>query len=94
MAQHTTYNISTAWVLITDANVTSATFQNLSQTDMVITGTNGTTAPTLGAERLIYGPRQGERNVALTDLCPGVSGANRLWARMKSGEGTVFISHA
>lgn len=93
MPQHTTYNISTTWVMITDANVTAATFQNLSQTDMIITATNGTTAPSAGAERLIYGPRQGERNVLLSDLCPGISGANRLWARMPAGFGTVFISH-
>jgi hypothetical protein len=94
MPQHTTYDVTTIWVLITDADVTAATFQNLTQQDMMITGTNGVTPPAAGAVQMIYGPRQGERNAPLSDLFPGISGANRIWARMQSGTGTVFISHA
>lgn len=93
MPQHTTYTVGGSWVLLTDTNVTSVTFQNIGNTSMWITSTNGTDAPTAGAERLKYAPGQGERNVLLTDLTPGVSGANRLWARSSGGAGTVFVSH-
>lgn len=94
MAQNTTYPVTTSWVMITDANVTNATFQNLTQGGLFIAATNGTGSPTAGVQTLSYGAGQGERNVALADLFPGVSGANRLWARVQSGSGTVFISHA
>jgi hypothetical protein len=94
MAQNTTYNLNADWLMITDANVTAATFQNLTQGGIYIAATNGTSAPDVGTQTLSYGAGQGERNVDLADLFPGVSGANRLWARVASGTGTVFISHA
>lgn len=93
MPQNTRYAVTAAWTLITDANVTSVTFQNLTQGGMLIAGTNGTVAPTTDNGSISYGAAQGERNVALSDLFPGVTGVNRLWARTPGSTGTVFISH-
>ncbi len=93
MPQNTTYSLTTEWVLITDANVTQATFQNLTQGGMFLAGTNGTTPPTAGLQTISYGAGQGERNALLADLFPGVTGVNRLWARVQNGQGTVFVSH-
>jgi hypothetical protein len=94
MPQNTTYNLTTSWTLISDVNVTSVTFQNLTQGGMFLAGTNGTSAPTAGIQTISYGSGQGERNVSVADLFPGVAGVNRLWARVQSGFGTVFVSNA
>lgn len=94
MPQNQRYAVGQAWVMVTDANVSSVTFQNLTQGGMFISATNGLTAPTNDDGAISYGSGQGERNVLLSDLFPGVTGANRLWARIASGTGTLFISHA
>ena len=95
MAQDTTKkNVPAAtWYQITDANVSSITFQNLSSCVMKVKPTVGANAPTddLGAK--FYPKFQGERNIALTDLSPGVSGANRVYVYFADG-GDVTVSHA
>lgn len=94
MAQNTTVSLAAdTWTLLTDSNVSTATFQNNGLKHVLIKGVNGTTTPTdeLGAIR--YNPGQGERNASLADLFPGVSGANRLFA-WTPYETDVFISHA
>jgi hypothetical protein len=94
MPQQTTVSAAAnTWTQITDANVTTITFQNISGDYMLVRATNGTTAPTALAGALRYNPGQGERNVALTDLAPGVSGANRVWVFAPSGA-AVVVSHA
>jgi hypothetical protein len=40
-----------------------------------------------------YNPGQGERNVAMTDLFPGISGADRLFA-WADDNAVVMVSHA
>lgn len=91
MAQNTTLPITNVWTLITDSDVTEITFQNVNGNEVFI---QGTTAPT-AAQGILYNPMQGERLTALTDLFPGVSGANRVWARLVSvTSGSVFVSHA
>lgn len=94
MAQNTTINIAAAtWVLLTDANVTSVTFQNISTNFVRIKGTVGATPPSDLTGAIRYNPGQGERNVALSDLFPGLSGVNRLYAYSMDGS-AVVISHA
>ena len=99
MARHTTVTIpERTWVQLTDSNVTSITFQNVSlNTSVYITATAGTTAPAAGtAAFLVYAPSQGELNTSLSDLFPGLS-AFRVWAyNPPAGEGDakVFVSHA
>jgi hypothetical protein len=94
MARQTTVNVpANAWTQITDADVTAITFQNVSGYAVRIRATNGTSAPTDQAGALTYGPGQGERNVLLADLSPGVAGANRVWAFSELPV-SVAVSHA
>ena len=94
MAQNTTVNIpANTWTQITDANVAALTFQNISGNFVRVKGTAGTTAPTDLAGSLRYNPGQGERNVDLADLFPGVAGVNRLWVFATDGA-QVVVSNA
>jgi hypothetical protein len=92
-AQNTTISVAAGtWTQLTDANVTSITFQNKSGYPVFVHGTTDTTAPTSLAGAIRYNPGQGERNVALADLFPGIA-AVRVWAFSESGV-QVFASHA
>ena len=94
MPQNTTVAITNDWTMVTDANVTAITFQNVNAYAIQVIGTNGTTTPT-ATGGINYNPGQGERAVDMADLFPGVSGANRLWARVPGiAAGLVFVSHA
>lgn len=81
------------WTQLTNADVSSVTFQNKSSYDVFVTVQNGTTTPTDMEGALVYPPRHGEAGRDLVDLAPGVSTPNRVFAYSKSGAG-VFISHA
>jgi hypothetical protein len=94
MAQNTTIDVPSDWVLLTDADVTEVTFQNIGYNGTIyVLGTNGTSQPT-AEDGLIYRPREGESKVLLADLFPGVSGVNRLWAKGAGTTSKVFVSHA
>jgi len=95
MAQNTNIDVPKAtWTMLTDSNVSSVTFQNVNAYHgILIKGTNGTTAPTTEVGAIKYRPSEGERNVLLADLFPGVSGVNRLWAYSADGA-QVMVSHA
>lgn len=94
MPQNTTITVEAAWELLTDTNVTEITFQNIAPGAVYVTATNGTTPPSASAEGLIYRSFEGEAKRPLADLFPGVSGANRVWARSTSTDAKVFVSHA
>ena len=94
MAQNTTVNVpANTWTQITDGNVSSITFQNIAGNFVRVKCTAGTTAPSDLAGSLRYNPGQGERNVTLADLAPGISGANRVWAFSTDGA-QVVVSNA
>jgi len=94
MAQHTTITGSAgAWVQLTNANATDVTFQNLSDSPVLISGTTGAVAPTTTAGAFSYPPQSGEMKKALTDMFPGVV-AVRLWAYSVNGKVQVSVSHA
>lgn len=94
MAQNTTLAVPAAtWTLLTDSDITSATFQNIGGNHVVIKATTTTSAPTDFTGGVRYNPGQGERNVLLSDLFPGLAGADRLWAWSPDGS-FVVISHA
>jgi len=82
------------WTQLTDADVTSITFQNASGYDVLIKATTDTTAPTDQDDVLVYGPGLGERNSLMTDLFPGLTGADRVWAYCSAATASVFVSHA
>ena len=92
-ARNTTLTIpGSAWTEITDSDVTNITFQLGSQ-QMWISATSGAT-PTDRDGALLYGPRQGEVNVALADLFPGVTGAVRVFAYSTYQTSEIMVSHA
>jgi hypothetical protein len=93
MAQNTTITLTPgAWTQLTDADVTSITFQNRAGYPMFVKGTTGATAPTDATGAIRYNPGQGERNVDLADLFPGIA-AVRLWALSEQGN-DVMVSHS
>lgn len=93
MAQNTTTTLTAgAWTQLTDANVTSITFQNTSGYHILVKGTTDATTPTDASGSIRYNPGQGERNVALSDLFPGIA-AVRVWAYSDQGI-SVMVSHA
>lgn len=92
MAQNTDITLPiAAWTQLTDANVTSITFQNKSGGYILVKGTAGATAPTNNDGAIRYNPGQGERNALLSDLWPGI-GATRVYAYTDSGA-EVMVSH-
>lgn len=94
MPQNATKNVAAAtWTQLTDSNISAVTFQNISGNFVLVKATVGATAPTNLDGAVRYNPGQGERNVALSDLFPGISGANRLYAYAQDGA-AVVISHA
>ena len=81
-----------AWTQLTDANVTAITFQNKSGNYILVKGTSGATAPTDDNGAVRYNPGQGERNVLLSDLFPGIA-ATRVYAYAPTGA-EVMVSHS
>jgi len=97
MAQNTHITLAAGtWTSLTNANVTSITFQNVSQNYIWIKGTAGAVAPTSIDGALRYDFSEGEANVPLSDLFPGLS-AIRVYALAgdeAGGTGAVMVSHA
>jgi hypothetical protein len=94
MAQNTTISVPAAtWTQLTDADITSITFQNVGSNHVVIKATTDGTAPTNLSGGFRYNPGQGERNVALSDLFPGIASRDRLWCYSTDGSSMV-VSHA
>ena len=93
MAQNTTLIVpANTWTQLTDANVTSITFQNTSGYYVLIKGVAGATTPTDDDVAIRYNPGQGERNVLLYDLFPGIA-ATRVYCYAPSGA-EIMVSHA
>lgn len=94
MAQNTTITVpARTWTQITDADIASITFQNVGSNYILIKATTDTSAPTTSAGAIRYNPGQGERNVALSDLFPGLAGRDRVWAYAEDAT-PVVVSHA
>ena len=94
MPQNTDIAVAaSAWTMITDADVTSVTFQNKTSGAIYVKATTDTTEPANRDGAIVYNSGAGERNVSMSDLFPGLSGADRLWV-WASAKGEVFVSHA
>ena len=94
MPQNTTKAVPAAtWTQITDADVSAITFQLLGNSRFWVKGTTDGTAPTDTTGAIIYQPGQGERNVSMTALFPGLTGADRLWCYTETA-GQVVVHHA
>ena len=94
MAQTATINIpTTVWTQLTDADVTSITFQNRGAYPLLVKATDNATAPDNTEGAILYNPAQGERNVLMSDLFPGIDSPVRLWGYC-FGQISVSVSHA
>lgn len=93
MAQNTTTTLAAqTWTQLTDADVTNITFQNISGYHVMVKGTTSAVAPTDDAGAIRYNPGQGERNISLSDLFPGIA-AVRVYAYAPDGA-EIMVSHA
>jgi len=93
MAQNLTITIPAAtWTQLTDADVTAITFQNVGGSHILIKATTDGTAPTNASGAIRYNPGQGERNVSLADLFPGLAARDRVWAWAENTT-PIFVSH-
>ena len=94
MAQNTTTTIAAAtWTQLTDADIARITFQNVGSNHVLIKATIGASTPTNATGAIRYNPGQGERNVLLADLFPGLTGANRVYAYSPDAT-QIVVSHA
>lgn len=93
MAQNTTKNIGTSYTQLTDADVTSITFQNRGGDIIFVQGAASASAPTNDIGALLYRMGQGEANASLSDLFPGIAGV-RVYARALTTGAEVMVSHA
>ena len=94
MAQNTTTTIAAStWTQLTDADIARITFQNVGSNHVLIKATIGASTPTNATGAIRYNPGQGERNVLLTDLFPGLVGANRVYAYSPDAT-QIVLSHA
>jgi len=82
------------WTLLTDADIGTVTFQNLSDHDMQFWATTDTTVPAASTVGLKYAPGFGESSGALATLFPGLTSPDRLWAKGAVNGAKVFVSHA
>ena len=94
MPQNTTVTVPAAtWTQLSNADITSITFQNVGTNYMLVKSTTTAVAPTDTDGSLRYTPGQGEKNIFVVDLFPGISGADRLWSYSPDGT-TAAVSHA
>jgi len=84
------------WTEITDSDVSAATVDNVGLAEVIIMATVGAVAPIEGDnDGIRLASKMGIKSSdTLADLYPGVSGATRIYALCRSGDGEVFISHA
>ena len=87
------------WTQLTNADVTAVSLQILSNNPVAIAGTAGAVAPASGpggseAARILWPGDHLLATTFLTDLWPGVSGVNRLWAWAEGDGAKVAVSHA
>jgi len=92
MAQNTNISVPAAtWTQLTDADVSSITFQNKSGNFVLIKGATSASAPTDADGAIRYNPGQGELNTLMSDLFPGIT-AVRLYAYAPEGA-SLMVSH-
>ena len=92
MAQNTNISVpKEAWTQLTDADVSSVTFQNKSGNFVLIKGATSASTPTDADGAIRYNPGQGELNTLMSDLFPGIT-AVRLYAYAPEGA-SLMVSH-
>lgn len=96
MAQNTTILVPKwTWTLLTDSDVSEATFVNNGGSTVLLQATVGETPPTTLLGAIPYPPGYGASSAqSLADLFPGVSSATRLYAYGRDDASSVTVSHA
>lgn len=90
MAENTTVIIPAAtWTLLTSADMNRVTFQNVGSNVALIKATTDATPPANTDGAYKYKPESGEIGTFLTDMFPGIAGADRVWAYSESGTSIV-----
>jgi hypothetical protein len=84
----------TDWTQLTANDVSELSFQFQEGHLLYVAATNGETKPAAAFTGYQYGFQEGEALMSLADFFPGVSGANRVWARTANGSASVMVSHA
>ena len=93
MAQNTDIHlVADTWTELTNANVTSITFQNKGSFYVLVKGTTSASAPTNEDGAIRYNAGQGELDTSLAEMFPGI-GALRLFAKAPKPI-SVMVSHA
>lgn len=90
MAQNSTQTAISSWAEATDSDITSVTIQNQGSHLLEVIATTGA-APSGDGGKIIVPPGGALINEFLSDLFPGIPGADRVWVR---GYGPFLISHA
>ena len=85
----------TTWTELTDDDVTVISFQVRGDDYVLVEATTGT-APSAGSiVGYHYNAQMGAQSLALAELWPGVTGADRVFARTETGNSVVvMVSHA
>lgn len=91
MPQNTTKTATSSWSQATDADVTSVSLHNKSSRYLEVAVTVGAVAPTNADTTILVPPYGYILNENLSDLAPGLTGANRVYVK---GQGEYFVSHA
>lgn len=93
MPRHDTIEIGDTYTEISNADVTKFSCQNLHSSGVWINVRAGTGAVT-DAGALYLPPHAALLDTVIADIFPGVTGANRVYARTVEFNGDVMISHA
>ncbi|MEL6100487.1 MAG: hypothetical protein AAFR68_04130 [Pseudomonadota bacterium] len=95
MARNEDIDLGIEWVLLTNSAVASVVAVNKGPNIALLMATNGTNPPSNNDEDGIpIDPRIGVLTLTLSEMFPGVSGADRLYGRAQGGTTKIFVSHA
>jgi len=92
MPRHESVIVTSSWVELTAGDVTEITLQPLGGHGVDLQFTVGSVAP-VAVDGLRVGRHEAVIARPLSELAPGVAGANRVWAKAPS-RCAVFVSHA
>lgn len=80
---------------LTSDDATNVTLKNVGANVFTLYGSVGSVEPNPAVDGLGLPvlPGEGLVGYALSDIFPGISGVNRLWAQSKYDEAVAFVSH-
>jgi hypothetical protein len=83
------------WTQLTNGDVSAIRVHTSSVNQVILQASNGTTEPASDAGSLpLAAGSTLAADLTLAQLWPGISGANRLWAKPIGGDVLLSVSHA